>query len=149
MFCFWELHFSLVHVWPYYYYYFLGEMRNVIRGSKFKLKEKLPVSTYGANTTYKHVWPMKYYITSNVPILIFYKRFIMLLRLFIVVGISWSYIAVQDLLRAGSINTKQSWGWQFFRCIYFLQGAFISVLILSNRRIIRDLAKKYPKLKGI
>ncbi|ODN02808.1 G-protein coupled receptor Mth2 [Orchesella cincta] len=74
---------------------------------------------------------------------------LMLLRLFIVVGLSWSYIAIQDLLRAGNINTQQTWAWHIFRCIYFLQGFFISIITVTNGKTMRNITMKYPKLQGI
>ncbi|CAL8112856.1 unnamed protein product [Orchesella dallaii] len=74
---------------------------------------------------------------------------LMLLRLFIVVGLSWSYIAIQDLLRAGNINTPQTWGWHIFRCIYFLQGFFISIITVTNGKTMRNISSKYPKFQGL
>lgn len=72
-----------------------------------------------------------------------------MVRLFIVVGLSWSYIAIQDMLSAGNINTKQNWAWHVFRCLFFLQGTFISGIIVSNGRTLNNLDIKYPKWKGM
>lgn len=80
--------------------------------------------------------------------LIYVLRLALLFRLFIVVGLSWAYIAIQDLLHAGNINTSQIWFWHVFRCIFFLQGTLISVIIVTNGRTLNNLANKYPKLKG-
>lgn len=64
-------------------------------------------------------------------------------------GLSWSYIALQDLLKAGNINTQQGLEWQIFRVIYFMQGIFISIVYVGNVKTFRQLQEKFPRFKGI
>ncbi|OXA51338.1 G-protein coupled receptor Mth isoform X2 [Folsomia candida] len=78
-----------------------------------------------------------------------YQSFLIFLKLFIVVGLSWSYIALQDLLKAGNINTQQGLEWQIFRVIYFMQGIFISIVYVGNVKTFRQLQEKFPRFKAL
>ena len=80
--------------------------------------------------------------------LIFASRVVLFIRLIFVVGLSWTYIAVQDILNAGNINTVQNWGWHIFRAIFFLQGVFVTLIYIGNRKTLNILAFKYPKFKS-